>query len=405
MKIIQINASAETGSTGKIVCTLKKEIDKSGNKCAVLAAYGRSNNAFITEKLPERYAVRKNLLCSRLSGKMGYRNKLITQKAVDWIKKQKPDIIHLHNIHGDWINLKLLFEYIKKEKVPVVWTLHDCWPFTGRCSHFETNNCLQWKEKCIKCPNMKVYPISYFFDLCKEMHSHKKEWFTGIDNLVLVTPSKWLAEYTKQSFLKSYPIEVIHNGIDTSKYSPEIRKSRLVSKEDDKFIILGVANAWDIRKGLMDFYKLNEMLDKRKYQIVLVGLNKQQLSELPDGIIGISRTDNEQQLIDIYSSADVFVNPTYEDNYPTTNLEAISCGTPTITYNTGGSGESILEGCGYVVEQGDVTGLYDKILLLEEKGKITFENLCKARRLFDVGYSSKQYLQLYERIYNGKTFE
>lgn len=401
MRILQINLTYKSGSTGRIMEDINQTIIQFGNESYMLYAYSTFETPANGFKLYEgkmRFVVRKHLLESRISGKMGYGKKKATKKALEWIAEVNPDIIHIHNIHGNWINVEMLFDYIREQSIPIVWTLHDCWPFTGRCSHFENIRCEKWKNGCYRCANRKVYPITYFFDYSKQMWKDKREWFCGIEKMTIVTPSQWLAEYVKQSYLRDKRVEVINNGIDLNVFKPSNSISKYKAQCDNKRIVLGVAASWTERKGLADFYKIREILNKNVYQIILVGLNSKQLKEVPSGIIGIGRTDNVEELVDIYSSADVLVNPTYLDNYPTVNLEAIACGTPVITYRTGGSPESVGDGCGVVIEQGDVNALSQAI-----------KNICERKYLPEVlgGYANKkfdkvkkfqEYIFLYERI-------
>lgn len=401
MRIVQINASYRIGSTGKIMSDLNTVIRSNGHESYMVCAYSpikSTGNLYVMERLNHELAVRKNILISRVTGTMGYRQKLATKKVIQWIKNIKPDVVHLHNIHGDWLNIHELFNYLKASNVKVVWTLHDCWSFTGRCSHFEQINCSKWVDGCEKCANNKVYPISYFFDWTRQMWKDKRERFTGLKKLTIVTPSQWLADYVKKSYLSDYEVKVIHNGIDMNVFCPQKKRSIYLNACADKKIILGCASSWTERKGLFDFYKLNEMLDHKEYQIVLVGLNSRQLSEAPSDIIAIGRTNNATELAELYSCADVFVNPTYQDNFPTTNLEALACGTPVITYQTGGSVESVDEEVGEVVEQGDIQGLLNAIQRIEKDEEL--HRMCSAKALdfFNKNDRFQDYVRMYEKM-------
>ena len=344
MKILMINSVCGVKSTGRICTDLAKELEKNGHEVKI--AYGR-------EKVPleyKKYAIRigNDLdvkihgLQSRLFDMAGFGSKKVTQKFIEWIKKYNPDVIHLHNLHGYYINIGILFQYLKKEfRGKIIWTLHDCWAFTGHCAYFDYVRCEEWKKECKRCVQKKEYPKCVGISNSNNNFFKKKQLFTGIDNLIIVTPSQWLADLVKNSFLKEYKVKVIHNGIDTrifKKIETNI-KSRYNLK--DKKIILGVAAIWDRRKGLDYFIELSNKLDN-SYQIVVIGINKEQKQQLPQNIIGILKTSSVKELIEWYSVADIFVNPTLEDNYPTTNLEAIACGTPVITFNTGGSLESAI---------------------------------------------------------------
>ncbi len=401
MRIVQINGSYKMGSTGKIMSDLNDVILANGHEGYMVCAYSSVKdlpNLYVMEKLNHELAVRKNIFMSRVTGTMGYRQRIATKKMVEWISEKKPDIVHLHNIHGDWLNIHVLFDYLKSSNVKVVWTLHDCWSFTGRCSYFEQINCSKWVDGCTKCTNNKVYPISYFFDWTKQMWKDKKDLFTGLKKLTIVTPSQWLADYAKKSYLSDYEVKVIHNGIDMNVFCPQKKRSAYLNDCADKKIILGCASSWTERKGLFDFYKLNEMLDHKEYQIVLVGLNSRQLSEAPSDIIAIGRTNNAIELAELYSCADVFVNPTYQDNFPTTNLEALACGTPVITYRTGGSVESVDDAVGAVVEQGDVAALLEAIKSIEKNDKMSIRCATTAQNRFNKNDKFKDYVNVYESM-------
>lgn len=396
MRIVQINAAYKIGSTGKIMSDLNDVIVANGHEGYMVCAYSAVKdipNLYVTEHVNYELAVRKNIFISRVTGTMGYRQKSVTKKMIEWIEKKKPDVVHLHNIHGDWLNIHVLFKYLKASNVKVVWTLHDCWSFTGRCSHFELYGCEKWKNGCFKCVNNRVYPISYFFDFSKRMYADKKELFAGLSDAVLVTPSKWLAEYVNMSYLNEYPVKVINNGIDLSIFYPRTTFSPYLIDCKDKKVILGVASSWTENKGLLDIYKLNELIDHTKYQIVLIGLNVRQLADVPKNIMAIGRTNNADELAEIYSNADVFVNPTYQDNFPTTNLESLACGTPVITYKTGGSIESIDEDVGIVIKQGDVEGLKNALHAAFELDQKKCVDM--AVRRFDKRNCFARYLQLY----------
>jgi len=405
MNIVQINITYNIGSTGRIMKDLDEVIDTSGNHGYMVSAYGASNS----NAMSKLYSINNsfsntpakiNLLVSRITGMMGYRHKRETQDIIKWIESKKPDIVHLHNIHGDWINLESLFAYLQYKKIPVVWTLHDCWAFTGRCSHFENCGCEKWKTGCYQCHNKKIYPITYFFDRSQKMWADKKKLFTSINNLTIVTPSDWLGKYVKQSFLSQYPVITIHNGIDLTTFQPRSNEEKKQKLVGNKKMILGVAGMWTERKGLYDFYKLAELLGT-DYQVVLVGLNSRQMESVPKNIIGISRTNSVIELSELYSMADYYVNMTYLDNYPTTNLEAQACGTPTITYRTGGSPESVDADC--IIDQGDVEAV---LRIIQQDGKKTLEYYRgKALDNFGADKCFSSYLELYKSVLNADNTE
>lgn len=360
MKVLQINSVCGIRSTGRICTDLAEILEQNGHECKI--AYGR-------ETVPEKYqkyairigndmSVKRDALLTRIFDNAGLNSVKETRRFIEWVKEYDPDIIHLHNLHGYYINIEVLFEYLKDSGKPVIWTLHDCWAFTGHCPHFDLIGCEKWKNECHNCPLTKKYPKSLVFDRSQKNYKLKKELFASVENLTIVTPSKWLANLVGQSYLKDKCIEVIHNGIDTDVFKPTPSDFREKHNLSDKKIILGVASAWGKNKGLDDFIKLSEMLDKN-YQVVLVGLTEKQKKELPSQILCITKTNNTKELAEIYTAADIFVNPTYQDNYPTVNLEAQACGTPVITYRTGGSVESVVEDC--IVDQKMVQTLKMKI--------------------------------------------
>jgi len=306
----------------------------------------------------------------------------------------------LHNIHGYYLHVGILFKYLKNKTIPVVWTLHDCWPFTGHCAHFEWVSCEKWKTECNNCPLTHIYPSSWYIDNSKKNFYEKKSLFQGLENLTIVTPSLWLKGLVKQSFLKDYPVKVINNGIDLERFKPvetEIVKDKY-SLTGYK-IVLGVASVWDRIKGLDHFKQLSKLLYE-DVRIVLVGLNKKQIQSLPQNIIGVERTESVEELTALYSCADVFVNPTLVDNFPTTNLEALACGTPVVTYDTGGSPEAVDEETGIVVEQGDIGKLLTAVNKILNHGKEQYKSNCRKRAVqkYDKIERYQDYLKLYESI-------
>jgi len=361
MRVLFINAVCGTGSTGKICAELAEKYEKEG--CEVKIAYGR--HAYVPEKY-QKFAIRigndidvkLHALITRLTDRHGLGSKKMTKRFLEWAEEYSPDLLWLHNIHGYYINYEMLFDWIKKHPtMEVKWTLHDCWSFTGHCSHFSFVKCDKWKRECKKCIQKNEYPSS-FVDGSQKNYFRKKLAFTGVKNMTIITPSVWLADLVKESFLKEYPVEVINNTIDTDVFKPTASRFREEYGLSEKKIILGVANIWDERKGLGDFFKFSKIIDDN-YVIVLVGLNEKQQKNVPKNIICIKRTKNQKELAEIYTVADVFVNFTYEDNYPTVNLEAQACNTPVITYKTGGSPESVPSE--NVAEQGDMVRVWQRV--------------------------------------------
>ena len=357
MRVLFINAVCGTGSTGKITAELAEEYDREGHEVKI--AYGRSS--YVPEKY-KNYAVRIGSMfdvyvhgiMTRLTDRHGFYSSRATKRFLKWADDYNPDILWLHNIHGYYINIELLFTWIKtRPGMKKFWTLHDCWSFTGHCGYFTESGCTKWRTHCERCPQRDSYPAS-IRDNSYRNFDDKRRLFTGINDMTIITPSKWLADLVSQSYLKEYPVEVRYNTIDKNIFRPIKSNFRQRFNLMDKKIILGVASIWEKRKGLNDFVRLSEMLDAEKYAIVLVGVNQKQKKELPEKIIAIERTNNQKELAEIYTAADVFLNPSYEDNYPTVNLEAEACGTPVITYDTGGCPETVKDERSYIVRCGDI---------------------------------------------------
>lgn len=360
MRFLFINVDCGIGSTGRICSDLARELIKKGDEAVV--AYGRGclkNDFDISHRVGGRMNVLLHVIHSRVFDRSGFASTIATKKFIKWVEKYNPDVIHLHNIHGYWINVRVLFEYLKECGKKVFWTLHDCWPFTGHCAHFDYFLCNKWKTMCCNCGQLKEYPKSCLFDSSTRNYNEKKKLFCGVPNMTIITPSNWLAELVKQSFLGKYDVRVIHNGIDTQSFFKTESSFRQKYNLLQNKIVLGVASPWTKRKGLYDFIELSKLLPN-SFSIVLVGLNKSQLSMLPKNIIGIEKTNSVLELAAIYSSADVFFNPTYEDNYPTVNIEAQACGCPVVSYKTGGSPESCP--IDQVVDKGDLPSALNVIL-------------------------------------------
>lgn len=317
-----------------------------------------------------------------------------TAELIRQLKEFSPDVLHLHNLHWWCINLPMLFRYIKKDRIRVVWTLHDCWSFTGHCPHFEYTGCEKWRTGCYSCPRYRDYPYSKV-DNSRMMYSLKKKWFTGVENMMLVTPSKWLADLAKQSFLKEYPVKVIHNGIDLSIFKPTPSDFREKYRCKNKTILLGVADSWSVKKGLDTFIELSKRLNE-EYQIILVGTNDEVDAKLPNNIISIHRTYNQEELAKIYTAADLFVNPTREEALGLVNLEALACGTPVTTFNAGGSPECVDKTCGSVVKINDIDGLESEIVRICKEHPYHQESCYKRSKFFDMNNWFQEYVRVYE---------
>ena len=390
MKILQINSVCGVGSTGRIATDLYKVIEEAGHECVIAYGRGTAPEGIKTIKIGTNFDNYMHVAKTRIFDKHGFGSTRATKEFIRKVEEYNPDVIHLHNIHGYYINIEVLFDYLKRANKKVVWTLHDCWSFTGHCSHFDYVRCYKWKEGCNSCEQKKEYPSSKLFDASQFNYRKKKELFTSVRDMTIITPSKWLANLVKDSFLGKYKVKVINNGIDLEVFKPTESNFREKYGLEDKKIILGVASVWSERKGLNTFIELSDKLDN-SFKVVLVGVSEKQKKKLPKNILGITRTNNLKELAEIYTAADVFVNPTLEDNFPTTNLEAVSCATPVITFNTGGCIEAISEAVGCVVNKKE---LINKIMLLKDKDEY-YESCVLKSKQFNKYKRYNDYLRVY----------
>ena len=392
MKVFQINSVCGTGSTGRIACDIKNMLEKNQNKCKI--AYGRD---FYDDpdciKIESDLVFKAHVFFSRITDRQGFYSTAATKRLVRSIEHFNPDIIHLHNIHGYYLDIRVLFEFLKEYNKPVVWTFHDCWAFTGHCAYFSFANCDKWKTGCGQCPQKSAYPASYVLDDSKKSYSEKKRLFTGVKNLNIVTPSHWLADVVKESFFKDFQVRTIYNGLDLDVFrftdSNFKEKNNLLGKK----MVLGVANIWEKRKGLDDFIELSKILPD-DYKIVLVGLSEKQIDSLPKNIIGISRTENITKLVEIYSAADVYVNASVEETMGLTTVEALATGTPAVVYNATAVPEVVDEKSGVIVAPGDINALANAIINMNLKP----EDCIERAKMFEKNQQYEIYLKLYEEI-------
>lgn len=387
--LLQLNSAANYGSIGKIAEQIGVSAKEQGWN--VFLAYGRTKNPSQLNLIRSGSKINPYLHYaeSRLFDREGLASRFETKRLIGKINTISPDIIHLHNIHDHWINYPILFKYLATIQTPIIWTFHDCWAFTGHCPHFENYECFKWRTICQNCAHQRKFS----FDRSKENYILKKTLFTNIaDRLTIVCVSEWLANYVRQSFLRGCRIEVINNGIDTSLF----RCDHNVKKRN---MVLGVSNIWPAYKGLADFIKLRELLPSN-IEITIVGLTEQQVKWLPRGITGIARTSNVHELIALYNEAKVFVNPTYNDTFPTVNLEALACGTPVVTYRTGGSPEAVTENTGVIIEKGNVSELAHAVLQIMNGQKLFDQNDCRNRALdnFNSKTQYNKYLDIYSKL-------
>lgn len=394
MKVLQINIFGNL-STGRIAVDLYHTLNEAGYEGMIAFARNKIAEGVPHIKIGHKLNVYVDGIMTRLTDRAGTFSKSATKRLINDIIEYNPDIIHLHNLHGYYINIDILFDYLKSCGKPVVWTLHDCWAYTGHCCYYTMVGCDKWKTGCYKCEQLKSYPASYV-DNSKWNYKKKKDLFLGLPNLTLVTVSKWLANEVKQSFLKDIPLEVIYNGIDTSVFKPTDSDFRSKYKLENKFIILGVASTWDTRKGLSDFIELAGMLDKY-CKIVLIGVTNKERERLPENVIGIPRTESIEELAGIYTAADVYFNASVEETFGLPTIEAMSCGTPAIVYNATSLPEVLDLNNGWVVEP---HRLYDVINIIERiRGGLEIKKEIREHALkYEKSKQYNNYIELYKKI-------
>ena len=397
MNVMEINA-CNFGSTGNIMLQIADAARRAGHSVVTVCPDSRDNRRRQAEDqllMGSRLSRNFHLAWATLTGREGMLSRQATAALIRQMKARDVTLLHLHNLHGWYINLPMLFRYVKRNNIRVIWTLHDCWSFTGHCPHFDMIDCEKWTQGCSGCPQYKDYPRS-LVDNSAYIYNKKKEIFTGVRDLTVVTPSEWLAGLVRRSFLGEYPVRVINNGIDLSVFKPTDSDFRAKYGLESKKIVLGVAFDWGRRKGLDVMCDLARRLPD-DYRVVLVGTNDDVDSQLPEGVVSIHRTHDREELAEIYTAADVLANPTREDNFPTVNLEALACGTPVVTFRTGGSPECVDESCGLVVDKNDTDGLLRAVCSACETDKFSKEACLNRASQFDKDDKFEQYVQLYEK--------
>lgn len=392
MKVVQINVTCGSGSTGKICVAVSDLLSMRDIENYILFSSGETKHPQ-GHRYMSHLEIKLQALQSRIFGNYGFNSRGATKRIIKILERIEPDVVHLHNLHGHNCNLELLFSYLREKKTKIYWTFHDCWAFTGYCPHYDMIGCEKWKTGCENCPQYRRF--SWFFDRSHFLYEKKKAALSDLD-LTIITPSQWMANQVKQSFLNRYEIKVIHNGIDLSVFHPRQSDFRKKYHCEDKFVLLGVAFDWSYRKGLDVFQELAERLDER-FQIVLVGTNDKIDQQLHQRIISIHRTQNQQELAEIYSAADLFLNPTREENYPTVNMEAIACGTPVVTFDTGGSAEMLYNACGIVVAKNDIESLQAAIETVHMHQPAYQEKCIQYSHRFVAADRFKEYVALYEK--------
>ena len=395
MKVLQINSVCGRGSTGRIASDLADILKAQGHECRI--AYGRDmppeSCREIAVRIGNSWDVRLHGVATRLLDAHGFASRRATARFLDWVRDYGPDLIHLHNIHGYYLNIELLFDCLKQLGRPVVWTLHDCWSFTGHCAHYTAAGCGGWKTGCGgACPRRQAYPKCLWKGSAAENFRRKRATFLGVPDLTLVTPSRWLAGEVRQSFLGEYPVEVIPNGVDLEQFRPTPGDFRKRHGLEGKRVLLGVAGVWGDSKGLPDFMELAKRLGPGD-RVVLAGLDSRQMDGLPDNVLGLGRTDSVRELAEIYTMADVFVNPSVEEALGMTTVEALACGTPVLTYDRSAVPEVADSTCGIAVPPG-VQNLLDAL----DRVRFPAEACRKRAEEFDKRRRFGEYLELYKRL-------
>lgn len=398
MKVLFINTVCGRGSTGRIIRDIDCLLQENGDESLTL--YGRydapedMNSLRVETDLGNRLHV----LWTRLFDRQGFASRRATKKMVSAIEDYTPDVIHLHNLHGYYVNLPILFNYLAKRDIPVVWTFHDCWNYTGHCVYSDFIGCEKWQTGCNNCPKKKTYPQSFFLDSSKRNYLDKKKLFTSLKNLTIVTVSDWLKGEVENSFMGKYPIKRIYNGINRDVFKPSPSNIREKYGIGDKFFMLGVADSWSERTGDDYFYRLSEEI-KPDEAIVMIGFKKDELENVPKNIIALERTDSVEELAQLYSAADVVLNPSYEQTFGLVTAEAMCCGTPVIVLDATASPELVDDSCGIVVPKGDYEAFKQAIRKIKAN-PLNPEDCVKRTDLFDKTINYKAYVELYHKLAN-----
>lgn len=408
MKVFAINTVCGTGSTGRIAVDLAHMLLEKGDECCIAFSRGSADVSQLrlsgvdTYQFGNKWEICYHGMMTRITDRHGMYSLKATRDLIQKIREYAPDLIQLHNVHGYYLNIELLFNFLKEYGKPVVWTLHDCWTYTGHCSHYTCVSCEKWLTQCYECPLKRDYPGSLIKDNSKENYQVKKKLFTSVPNMHLVTPSEWLKGEVEKSFFQGIPCTAVPNGIETETFVKTETDIRERLGLGNKKIVLGVANVWTKQKGIDDFKALSRMLDS-SYQLVMVGMDKTRRKELPENILALERTKNMEELVELYSTADVYFNSSIEETMGMTTGEAICCGTPVVVYDSTAIAESVGEGCGFVLRAGDIEGVKNSIEQICKDRK-RFSEACLAyKKRFDKKISNESYYRIYQDMLDKKS--
>ena len=393
---MQIVVEGNTGSTGTIAEDIGiRAIQHGWESYIAHARFPRPSKSHI-RKIGNVVDIFFHGLLTRFFDMHGLGSRGATKKLVQMIKIINPDVIQLHHLHGYYINIEILFEYLSKSETPVFWTFHDCWAFTGHCAYYSYVACDKWKDGCYHCPQTRQYPASLVFDRSEKNYIEKKYSFTSVSNMTIVSVSRWLDNQVAQSFLSDLNRKTIYNGVDTAIFKPTYGHKVLNIKRlsDFRFIILGVASPWSDRKGLSDFLALSERLPE-EIGIVLVGLGKKAIKSLPGNVVGLERVNSRSALAELYDYASVFLNLSIEETFGLTTAEALACGTPVIVYNATASPEIVDNRTGLIVEKNNIDQLLKSVKIILSHGRNHYSSFCRNRAL-EIFNKEKNYLKYIE---------
>lgn len=402
-KLLQICVEGNTGSTGTIAEAIGQFVlNKGWQSCIAHGRFPRPSKSKLF-RIGSDWDALVHGVETRIFDRHGLGSRRATKELIKQIEDYKPDIIHLHHLHGYYINIEIFFNYLSVKNIPVVWTFHDCWSFTGHCAYYSMAGCEKWQTECNDCPQSKIYPASIIVDRSYKNYYLKKHLFLSVNNLTIVAVSKWLQDQVNKSFLRDVPNQIIYNGININTFNSEPNKNNIKDKFGigNKFLLLGIASPWSERKGFLDFLTLSRLIDNNTI-IMLIGLKSNEINKLPKNIIGLTKTENQGELKEIYSAADLFLNFSVEESFGLTTAESLACGTPAIVYNNTACPEVVSSKTGFVINPHDLKAVIEIITAMKVAGKSGYSEACRERAItmFDQENKFKEYIELYKKKIN-----